>query len=232
VLLLNNHPATMDDMTYMYYMCGLGFYSAELVAIFIEPKRKDFLEYFVHHLTAIFLVTLSFAGNEHRVGTYVFFIHDIVDIPIGFAKMANYANRSLVAHASFGLFVCMWAYFRLWVFPHVCWACLTVAPQIHPSTWVYSVMLFALATILQSLHVMWFVMMLRMIVRLATTTKTTDVRSDSGDDEPAACEAPKKASGPAPPAKEEGACANRKQYSAPDGHLVMMSSPVTGCVLV
>lgn len=69
-----------EDGVWWYYMIELAFYWSLTISQFFDVKRKDFWEMFVHHITTIGLMTLSWTCNLTRVGTLVLVIHDCADI--------------------------------------------------------------------------------------------------------------------------------------------------------
>lgn len=52
-------------------MIELGFYISLMFSQFMDVKRKDFWEMFVHHIVTILLLTLSWTCNLTRIGTLV-----------------------------------------------------------------------------------------------------------------------------------------------------------------
>ena len=76
-----NYPHhSIDRDVWYYYMVELSFYWALCISQFIDVKRKDFWEMFIHHLTTIALMAFSWTCNLTRVGTLVLGIHDCADI--------------------------------------------------------------------------------------------------------------------------------------------------------
>ena len=64
------HHNTTNDI-WWYYMIELGFYISLMFSQFMDVKRKDFWEMFVHHIVTILLLTLSWTCNLTRIGTLV-----------------------------------------------------------------------------------------------------------------------------------------------------------------
>jgi hypothetical protein len=183
--LFGNHPPRPSDFMEFAYQYQLGFYFAELLAIFVEPRRSDFAEYVMHHCTTILLVALSSFALQVRVGCYVFFIHDVPDIFLCFAKCFHYIKKELMVNVLFVLFVATFFFNRLICLPS-CTYCIYCDTPLHfDETYSFHILAFLLGFALQALHVFWFALILRMIVRLATGVKG-DVRSDSDGDEPEA----------------------------------------------
>lgn len=168
-----------------YHSYQIGFYIAELMAIFIEPKRKDFLEYLLHHVITIGLLAGSYATYEFHGGQYINFIHDIPDVFLAIAKCLHYAPQKawlqVLANTSFGAFVATFAFFRLYCLPVMIWVMYVVVPHVRPTSYTHTIMTYFLM-VLQCLHLFWFYLIVKMIVRLATGVHG-DVRSDESDTE-------------------------------------------------
>jgi len=57
-------------------MIELAFYWSLVFSQFIDVKRKDFWQMFIHHIATITLLSFSYLVNFVRVGTLVLVIHD------------------------------------------------------------------------------------------------------------------------------------------------------------
>lgn len=60
-------------------MIELAFYWSLLFSQFIDVKRKDFWQMFLHHIATILLLSFSYVVNFVRIGTLVLVIHDFGD---------------------------------------------------------------------------------------------------------------------------------------------------------
>jgi ceramide synthetase len=60
-------------------MIELAFYWSLIFSQFIDVKRKDFWQMFIHHIATISLLSFSYIVNFVRVGTLVLIIHDCGD---------------------------------------------------------------------------------------------------------------------------------------------------------
>ena len=90
-----NYPHhSIDRDVWYYYMVELSFYWALCISQFIDVKRKDFWEMFIHHLTTIALMAFSWTCNLTRVGTLVLGIHDCADIFLEVKLKNNQRLRS------------------------------------------------------------------------------------------------------------------------------------------
>ena len=174
-------PSPFLEFAYQYQ---LGFYFAELYAIFNEPRRSDFMEYVIHHATTIVLVSMSNVDLQLRCGGYIFFIHDIPDVFLCFAKCLHYLKKEAATNTLFVLFVLTFFFTRLICLPSTshCMFCFTGSFQSMPFDLVWKILAPLLSFVLQALHFFWFALILRMVYRLIRGVKG-DVRSDDDDDE-------------------------------------------------
>jgi ceramide synthetase len=60
-------------------MIELAFYWSLIFTQFIDVKRKDFWQMFIHHIATITLLSFSYLVNFVRVGTFVLVVHDCGD---------------------------------------------------------------------------------------------------------------------------------------------------------
>ena len=165
-----------------YYSYQIGFFAAELYAIFTEPRRSDFYEYLAHHIVTLYLIIFSWAGYETRIGSYVLIIHDIVDIFLCLAKLTNYMKtRDSIMIPTFLAFVASYSYFRMYCLPMLSIGLFGKTLGDHPAI-SSAMLLYMLAFALQGLHVFWFYLILRTIYRLVFMGVRNDIRSDNEDD--------------------------------------------------
>lgn len=167
------------------YLIELGFWISCLLFLTVETVRKDTPEMTLHHVATISLVAISHAYAYNRIGLVVMAIHDIGDIFLYSAKFFNYLNWSKVTNVLFGTFVIVFFISRLVIFPaviRVAWG--PVTGYIEEINWrdtPGSILLPSLLLVLQILHIMWFILIIRMVHRLARSEKRQvegDIRSD------------------------------------------------------
>jgi len=60
-------------------MIELAFYWSLLFSQFIDVKRKDFWQMFLHHIATICLLSFSYIINFVRIGSLVLVVHDCAD---------------------------------------------------------------------------------------------------------------------------------------------------------
>ncbi|XP_041014183.1 ceramide synthase 1 LOH3-like [Juglans microcarpa x Juglans regia] len=176
------------------YMFAAGFYTYSIFAlIFWETRRSDFGVSMGHHFATLILIVLSYIFRFSRVGSVVLALHDASDVFLELGKMSKYSGAEMVASFAFILFVLSWILLRLIYYPFwVLWSTsyevlLTLDQEKHPVDgpiyyYVFNTLLFCLLV----LHIYWWVLMYRMLVKQiqARGQLGDDVRSDSeGEDE-------------------------------------------------
>jgi len=102
-----------------HYLVEFSFYGSLLFTQFLDTKRKDFYQMFVHHVVTLILIFASFSVSHFRIGAVIMFLHDASDFWLEAAKIANYAKTQKLCD---GLFVCFavtfyltrWIYYPFW----------------------------------------------------------------------------------------------------------------------
>ena len=139
----------------------LGFYWSLSITQWIDVKRKDFLQNFVHHNVTILLMMFSWSCHFTRIGSLVLIIHDCADPLLELAKLCKYAKMDKVAEVVFGLFTLTWVVMRCYVFPvRVLWSTMNAVEghvDMFPGYYIFNCLLI----ILQILNIMWTVLILK-----------------------------------------------------------------------
>jgi hypothetical protein len=177
------------DAIKFYYHIELGCYIHQLM--WTEVARSDAVEMMVHHLTTILLIALSYLTGFMRVGVSIMLLHDTADIWLESAKVFNYSGK-VKAHALsrticdvfFGMFAIMFFVTRLVLYPRfILYSVLVEAREVFGQVWVGFWVFAGLLTVLQCLHVFWFYLIGKMIVKLVIDKKVEkDVRESDDED--------------------------------------------------
>ncbi|XP_048229327.1 ceramide synthase 1 LOH3 isoform X2 [Ricinus communis] len=176
------------------YMYAAGFYTYSIFAlIFWETRRSDFGVSMSHHIATVILIVLSYIFRFGRVGSIVLALHDASDIFLEIGKMSKYSGAEAMASFAFILFVLSWIILRLIYYPFwVLWSTSyevvqTLDKDKHPLDGpIYYYVFNSLLYCLLVLHIYWWVLIYRMLVKQiqARGQLSEDVRSDSeGEDE-------------------------------------------------
>ncbi|CAK9157362.1 unnamed protein product [Ilex paraguariensis] len=169
------------------YMYTGGFYTYSIFAlIFWETRRSDFGVSMGHHVATAILIVLSYIFRFGRVGSVVLALHDASDVFLEAGKMSKYGGAEALASFSFILFVLSWILLRLIYYPFwVLWSTSyeviqTLDKDKHKVDgpiyyYVFNSLLFCLLV----LHIYWWVLMYRMLVKQiqARGQLSDDVRS-------------------------------------------------------
>lgn len=172
-----DHPVKSDE--WLYYNIELGFYISLAVTQVIDTKRKDFWQMFVHHIVTILLLVLSWLCNFHRLGCLVLAIHDVADVPLEGAKLAKYCNNQRLADLIFAIFAVAWIYTRCYLLPtrilyYTSYKALDVL-EFFPAYYIFN----GLLCLLQLLHIVWTVIIIRISLDALQNDGMRDIRSDS-----------------------------------------------------
>ncbi|XXG55281.1 hypothetical protein AAC387_Pa03g2980 [Persea americana] len=171
------------------YMYAAGFYTYSIFAlIFWETRRSDFGVSMGHHVATAILIVLSYIFRFARVGSVVLALHDASDVFLELGKMSKYSKHEMFASISFICFVASWVVLRLTYFPF--WilrstsyeVLLTLDKEKHKVEGpIYYYLFNTLLCCLLVLHIYWWVLIYRMLVKQikARGQLGDDVRSDS-----------------------------------------------------
>ncbi|KAL9225822.1 hypothetical protein vseg_001703 [Gypsophila vaccaria] len=176
------------------YMYVAGFYTYSIFAlIFWETRRSDFGVSMGHHIATAILIVLSYTARFARAGSVILALHDASDVFLEVGKMSKYSGAEAIASFSFILFVISWVVLRLTYYPFwILWSTSyevvqTLDKDKHPVEGpIYYYLFNTLLYCLLVLHIYWWVLMYRMLVKQvqARGQLSDDVRSDSeGEDE-------------------------------------------------
>ncbi|XP_071694140.1 ceramide synthase 1 LOH3-like [Rutidosis leptorrhynchoides] len=174
------------------YMYTGGFYIYSIFAlIYWETKRADFGVSMAHHFASVILIALSYICRFARVGSIVLALHDATDVFLEIGKMSKYSGAEKLASYSFNMFVLSWVVFRLicypfWILWSTSYEVLQILDKEKQTTegpvyyYVFNTLLFCLLV----MHIYWWVLMYRMLVKQIQNRGklSDDVRSDSESD--------------------------------------------------
>ena len=135
-----------------------------------KTVRGDFNEMVAHHIVTNALVFLSSFFRQTRVGSMVFWMHDLSDVPVDLAKLANFVKWKTATEVAFGLLCFMWVFTRLYIFPFKIWSAIysesyeLMSGNLIPACYYYTYLpcFLILLGILILLHFLWFSMFIKM----------------------------------------------------------------------
>ena len=183
------HQHKIEPMVLFYYLVELGAYLHQLA--WTEVTRSDAIEMIIHHVVTILLIVFSYLLNFSRIGTVILLLHDAADVFLESAKCFNYISKAKgrewaknVCDAVFALFAITFFITRLVFFPrYVIYDVLFVSPITFNNDWFGYWTFAGLLIILECLHIFWFYLVAKMIIKLFTSGIEKDERSDDDDDD-------------------------------------------------
>jgi ceramide synthetase len=87
-----------------------------ILATLFHRDRKEFPEYFLHHICTITLVSYSYFTNVIPIGAAVMLIMDCSDIFVSLFKLGVDVSDKLQM-PGFLLMFSTWTYLRMWFYP-------------------------------------------------------------------------------------------------------------------
>jgi hypothetical protein len=145
--------------------------------------RGDFREMCIHHIVTNMLVIGSSFFRLTRIGSMVFMVHDLSDIPVDLSKLANFLKWKAATAACFATMVLFWLIFRLGMLPFVILKSsiydghLVLETGVTPLDCfvVYRSFFVALLIAIVMLHAAWFSMFIQMGYLLIFKGETHDL---------------------------------------------------------
>ncbi|BGP13495.1 hypothetical protein JCM10213_000697 [Rhodosporidiobolus nylandii] len=206
----------MDGVLKSYYLLQFSYWLQQMIVLVmgLEKPRSDFKELVIHHIVTLWLVGWSYMINLTMIGTAVFVSMDLPDICLAFSKCLNYLDLQRTSEISFVFFLVVWHYMRHYLnllILHSVWTEYDLIPAWarswtseslgHKGWWLFygfgtgaiphwmKYQIFAPILALQLVNTFWSYLIWRILFRMLSGNKATDVREDGEDEED---EAPKK----------------------------------------
>uniref|UniRef100_A0A7S2V1S2 TLC domain-containing protein n=1 Tax=Fibrocapsa japonica TaxID=94617 RepID=A0A7S2V1S2_9STRA len=170
----------------LYYVMELGLYLNFFVYQFLDHRRSDWVEYFVHHSVTLFLLLFSWLTSFIRVGLVIMIIHDTSDPLLNLAKIFNYTAKKrprfqICADVTFAIFALVFFVTRILFYPgyllKATFITILEVMVMHPCYYVWNPLMGTLFV----LNVLWFFMICK-VIQKALSGKLDDVRSDDDID--------------------------------------------------
>lgn len=145
--------------------------------------RGDFREMMAHHLVTNALIFFSAYWRFTRIGSMIFLVHDISDVPIDMSKLANFVKWKITTIVCFVVMVLLWVVTRLTILPFVIcksvvldsYRMLVTEGTMDPAMYeLYHLLFYSLLGALVLLHVTWFLILLRIGYTLVSTGERHD----------------------------------------------------------
>ncbi|KAL2649710.1 hypothetical protein R1flu_017838 [Riccia fluitans] len=168
-----------------------GFYAYSIFAlIWWETRRKDFGVSMSHHVATEALIVFSYLARFARPGSVILALHDASDIFLEVGKLTKYSGSEIIPSISFVLFALSWIVLRLilypfWIIRSTSIEVLSILDRNYKNGPLLYYTFNTLLISLFVLHIYWWILIWRMIVRQvqARGKVADDVRSDSDEDD-------------------------------------------------
>jgi len=172
---------------FWYYALQLGVYIHLSVYQFVDTKRSDFWEMFIHHIVTIALIVFSYLTGFNRVGCILMLTHDVSDVLMESAKIFNYIAKErpwaqpftdiLFLGFAIVFFLSRLVYFPLYIIHSAFTTPLEIIP--HNDNLITIPVFHGLLLVLQALHIFWFYLICRLLIKVVASGKVEkDERSD------------------------------------------------------
>ncbi|KAL7565069.1 hypothetical protein ACA910_005079 [Epithemia clementina (nom. ined.)] len=159
--------------------------------------RGDFREMMIHHVITNLLVVGSSLCRLTRIGSMVFLVHDLSDVPVDLSKLANFLKWKWTTLACFLSMVALWVVTRLYILPFTIYR--SILTQSHYVVQdglpillyvQYRHFFYLLVGLLIVLHFCWFVMFMQIFGTFLKKNECHDLsehkqgeKQDSNQDE-------------------------------------------------
>ncbi|GAA5918664.1 hypothetical protein JCM6882_004179 [Rhodosporidiobolus microsporus] len=198
----------MDGVLKSYYLLQFSYWLQQMIVLVmgLEKPRSDFKELVIHHIVTLWLVGWSYMINLTMIGTAVFVSMDLPDICLAFSKCLNYLDLQRTSEVSFVFFLGVWHYMRHYLNIRILqsvWNEFDLVPQQWRSWtsskgwWLFygfgsgaipqwmKYQIFAPILALQLVNTFWSYLIWRILFRMLSGHKASDVREEGEDDEDA-----------------------------------------------
>jgi hypothetical protein len=157
-------------------------WQSPVVIAWSPTVRGDFNEMFVHHIATNLLVLGSSICHFTRVGSMVFLVHDVSDIPVDLSKLANFMKWKTTTVVCFLTMAVTWLYTRLYILPFVIFKTILLHShyvlelgEVPVLQFIfYRPMFYIMLGLLIHLHTMWFLMFIRIFITMVTKKEIHD----------------------------------------------------------
>ena len=216
------HPTQEIETGMIWYYILQSAYNVEAIVSLIElsfvikvqhpicPKRKelrnpvgmgwsptcrgDFREMAIHHVVTNLLVILSSSFRFTRIGSMVFLVHDISDVPVDLSKLANFMKWKITTICCYVTMLISWFYLRLYILPFVIWNTVLFDSQLlytesssSLDQRLHDMYKFPFAVFLGALiglHLFWFSILVKIGIHLVSKGETHDLSEHkNGEDQ-------------------------------------------------
>ncbi|PVV05165.1 hypothetical protein BB560_000312 [Smittium megazygosporum] len=172
----------------LYYLTQMALWASNMIVLFIEERRSDFLIMLLHHIATEVLIVVSYFMNIPTIGIAIHTTMDAVDIFLPLSKLFKYAGHETPVAISFVIMLFTWLYTRHYLLVRFIWSSIFdagkyAALSYNPEKGLYLTdrnryFCVAFLIVLEILCIIWLFQILMVIKKIFSGNGLTDVRSD------------------------------------------------------
>ncbi|KCV72179.1 hypothetical protein H696_01581 [Fonticula alba] len=174
----NAYPSAIEPDVKQFYLFDLAYWLQTCFVLYHEPRLDDRMQMWVHHAVTIFLIVLSLSIGFYRVGVLVMVLHDLSDPFMEIAKLFVYVGRESISAVFFVAFTLAFFITRLVLFPGFVLRSTLLEASFFLKVGHGYVIFNCLLAILQALHVFWFYLIMKIVVRTLLGNPMSDIREE------------------------------------------------------
>ncbi|KAI7867981.1 TRAM/LAG1/CLN8 homology domain-containing protein [Spinellus fusiger] len=187
-----NYPHIhISSLTKYYYLMQTAFWFQQVYVLHVEKRRKDHYAMLAHHIITITLLVSSYYTHFTRIGNSVLCCMDLADVFLSLAKILKYLGYSTLCDVVFGLFAVVWPVTRHGLFFLIIGSTAVHPPLYMDMKWdplngkyftpLTQNIYLGLFLMLNLLMFYWFIMIVKVIVKVLQGKNAEDTRSDEED---------------------------------------------------
>lgn len=154
----------------------MGYHIESLLSSLKLWRNPEFIEYAVHHMATVGLISISYYFSYSDIGVVIFLLHDASDVITPLLKALG-DLRFKIRYAVYVLQLISWFYFRLYVLSLVLFESWRVFPM---GAAGFHGLQNIMATILLFLHIFWYNLMLKIGFNIIFKNDDRDVTVSYG----------------------------------------------------
>ena len=166
------------------YLVELSWYLCGMFRLIVEPRKKDFKQMLVHHVSTNVLLGFAYSLHQLRIGVVIYTLHNVADPLLQAAKLFKYCGSEFGATALFVPFAIAFFITRLILYPMLCYYTIFYGPGYQRKE-LYKSEAFSMGLLLLliPIHMYWFYLIVKVAIKSISKGQTVnDNRSDSEDE--------------------------------------------------
>lgn len=168
----------MPEYMKFYYLVSMSYYAEDLVMHMFTSPNSDFWEMVLHHVVTGLLIFASYMNGFWNIGIFVLMQMDISDVFIGLIRtVMDFTSNTLNFFIYMGI-MSSWVWFRFIAYTYcVVWTyAFGGRISVDNNTSVIAIIDILLVSLL-ALNIYWFILLVRMGIRLVFSGKSVDLQN-------------------------------------------------------